>query len=154
MRVLEGGRFVIAPTPMDRIPLYARAGAVIPMWTEAPASTAGYRPDAIELHLFVPADDGRVHRSLLQEDDGLTYAAADGGRVRTAFVVGRDGDRVTLSAEVEGDGYPEFARGAFHLVVHGADPESVEVNGAVIGRRDGQFVIANSGQPFVAHLAC
>ncbi len=152
--VLEGGRFVIAATPMDRIPLYARGGAVIPMWTEAPASTAHYRPGAVELHLFVPADDGRVHRSLLQEDDGLTYAAADGGRVRTAFVVGRDGDAVTLSAEVEGDGYPEFARGAFHLVVHGADPESVEVDGAVIGRRDGQFVIANAGQPFTAHLVC
>ncbi len=32
------------------------------------------------------------------------------------------GDRVTLRAEVDGDGYPEFAREAFVLVVHGAAP--------------------------------
>ena len=46
------------PTPMDRIPLYARAGAVVPMWPEAPASTDGHHPDEIELHLFVPRTDG------------------------------------------------------------------------------------------------
>ena len=32
---------------------------------------------------------------------------------------------MTLRAEVEGDGYPEFAREAFHLVLHGAAPEAV-----------------------------
>ena len=43
---LDGGRsYVVAPTPMDRIPLYARGGAVIPMWPEAPPSTDGYHPD-------------------------------------------------------------------------------------------------------------
>ena len=119
--VADGGRFVIAATPMDRIPVYARAGAVIPMWPQAPASTADHRPGSVELHLFVPADGGRVHRSLLQEDDGLTYAAADGARVRTTFAVERQGERVSLSAEVDGDGFPEFARGSFHLVVHGAE---------------------------------
>ena len=43
---------------MDRIPLYARGGAVIPMWTDAPASTDGYHPRAVELHVFVPRTDG------------------------------------------------------------------------------------------------
>ncbi len=65
-----GPRFVIAATPMDRIPLYARAGAVIPMWPAAPAST-DERPDVIELHVF-GASDTETHVSFLQEDDGLT----------------------------------------------------------------------------------
>ena len=77
---LAGAAFVLTPTPMDRIPLYARGGAVIPMWPEAPPSTAGYHPTVIELHLFVPADD-ETHRSLLQEDDGLTFAALHGGAI-------------------------------------------------------------------------
>ena len=51
-----------SPTPMDRIPLFARGGAVIPMWPEAPASTAGYHPEVIELHLFVPDADGTYPR--------------------------------------------------------------------------------------------
>ena len=73
-----GPRFVIAETPMDRIPLYARAGAVIPMWPSAPAST-DERPDVIELHVF-DASDAETHVSFLQEDDGLTL---DGPARRT-----------------------------------------------------------------------
>ena len=55
---LEGSRCVVAPTPMDRIPLYARGGAVVPMWPTAPASTAGHHPQVVELHVFVPGSDG------------------------------------------------------------------------------------------------
>ena len=46
-----GRGYVIAPTPMDRIPVFARAGSVIPMWPEAPPSTDGYHPEVVELHL-------------------------------------------------------------------------------------------------------
>ena len=115
---LGGRRWHLVQTPMDRIPLYARGGAVVPMWAQAPASTDGHHPEAIELHLFVPGEDG-TFRSRLREDDGLTFA---GGHHSTAFEVTRAGDRLTVRAEVDGDGYPEFARQAFHLVVHGADP--------------------------------
>jgi alpha-glucosidase len=124
-----GGAYVLAPTPMDRIPLYARAGAVIPMWPDAPATTAGHHPEAIELHVFVPEADGE-HRSLLREDDGLTR---DGGHLTTTFKLARRGDRVTLRAEVEGDGYPEFRRTAFRLVVHGAEAGSREIANAGTG---------------------
>jgi alpha-glucosidase len=145
------GGWRLAPTPMDRIPLYARAGALVPMWPQAPASTAGHHPTAIELHLFVPDGDGTT-RSLLQEDDGLTFAALDGARYRTTFEVVREGARVTLRAEVDGDGYPEFARDAFHLVVHGADVETVTVDGAAVGARDRRFAIPNLGSGFTAQL--
>jgi alpha-glucosidase len=139
-----GARFLLTETPMEHIPIYARGGAVIPMWPEAPASTAGHHPSAIELHLFVPDSDGS-HRSLLQEDDGLTFAALHGARYRTTFDVTRDGDLVTLRAEVDGDGYPEFAREAFQLVIHGAAPENVRLNGTRVQRTDGYFRLPNSG---------
>ena len=108
---------------MERIPVYARGGAVIPMWPQAPPSTAGHHPDTIELHLFVPREDG-THTSLLQEDDGLT---TNGGHYRTTFEVTRKGDAVTLRAEVDGDGYPEFARESFRVIVHGADADDVDI---------------------------
>ncbi|MDA0182093.1 glycoside hydrolase family 31 protein [Solirubrobacter phytolaccae] len=104
---LEGGRWIVAATPMERIPLYARAGSVIPLWPEAPPSTAGYHPEELELRVF-PGDG----ESFLHEDDGLTF---DGGHLRTTFTLrGRE-----LSAEVTGDGYPEFARRRFVLVCEG-----------------------------------
>jgi alpha-glucosidase len=136
---------------MERIPIFARAGAVIPMWPEAPASTDGHHPAAIELHLFVPDADG-THRSFLQEDDGLTFAALEGARYRTTFEVTRRGGRVTLRADVEGDGYPEFAREELRLVVHGAAPAAVTVDGAEVVARDGRVAIANAGTAFAVEF--
>jgi alpha-glucosidase len=152
--VVAGGRYVLAATPMDRIPIYARGGAVIPMWPDAPASTAGHHPSTIELHLFVPLGDA-VHDSLLQEDDGLTRAALDGRRYRTAFRVTRRAGEVEVEATVDGDGYPEFVREAFQLVIHGATPRTVSVNADQIvsdhqGRR---AVIPNTGEPFTVKFA-
>lgn len=142
--VVEGPRFVVAPTPMDRIPLYARGGAVVPMWPEAPASTMGHAPRVVELHLFLPTTDG-TWTSLLQEDDGLTFAARDGARVRTTFTVTRTGGRVRLAAEVDGDGFPEFAREAYALVIHGAEVAGVRSGGATVAPTDGRFVLPNAG---------
>ena len=150
--VVDGGRVVQAAAPAERIPLFARGGAVVPMWPEAPASADGYQPEIIELHVFVPADDGAVHTCLLQEDDGRTYAAADGARVRTTFSLSRSGDRVTMTAQVEGEGYPAFRRRAFRVVVHGASPSALEVNGAVISARETGFIVANRGEGFTLHL--
>jgi alpha-glucosidase len=142
-----GGRFLLTHTPMDRIPIYGRGGAVIPMWPEAPASTAGYHPSTIELHLFVPEADG-THSSFLQEDDGLTFAALDGARYRTNFELTRTGEQVALRAEVDGAGYREFAREAFHLVIHGAEPDTVLLDGAQLPKTGGHFVLPNAGNGF------
>ncbi len=145
--LLRGKRFVVAKTPMDRIPVYARGGAVIPMWPEAPASTDGYHPTAIELHVFVPATDGR-YRSVLQEDDGLTFAAVDGGCYRTEFEVERSGGQVNMQASVSGHGYPEFAREHFHLVVHGSAPTTVRLDGNTQPAENGRFALPNRGTGF------
>ncbi len=147
--LVGGGRYVLVATPMDRIPLFARGGALVPMWPQAPPSTAGHKPAVVELHLFVPEADGE-HRSLLQEDDGVTLAARDGARVRTTFAVTRRADRLTLRAEVAGDGFPEHARRAFRLVVHGAAPPAIVVDGERVGAEDGRFVIPNDGTDFAA----
>jgi alpha-glucosidase len=138
-------------TPMDRIPIYARGGTVIPMWPDAPASTAGYHPDVIELHLFVPDADG-TYRSQLQEDDGLTFAALDGARYRTTFAVTRRGGRVAVRADVAGRGYPEFARTAFHLAVHGAAPATLRLDGQELTPSEGRFVLPNVGAGFAAEF--
>jgi len=144
---VSGGQFVLVPTPMDRIPLYARGGAVIPMWPEAPPST-DYHPTAVELHLFVPDGDG-VHRTFLQEDDGLTIAAQGGAMYRTTFELIRAGSSVTLRAEVSGRGFPEFARREFRLFVHGATPD-VTVDGQLMTATEDYVVIPNAGTGFTA----
>jgi alpha-glucosidase len=145
--VVEGGTFRVVPTPMQTIPIFARGGSVIPMWPEAPPSTAGYHPSAIELHLFVPTADG-THTSLIQEDDGLTFAALDGSCVRTILEVTRSGDRLTLRALVEGDGYAGFNRQELHFFVHGAEPDTVEVDGVRVPLAAGRLTLPNTGSAF------
>jgi alpha-glucosidase len=147
-----GNQFLLAPTPMDHIPVYARAGAVIPMWPDAPSSTDGYHPREIELHLFVPTADGR-HTSMLQEDDGLTFAAVDGACYRTTFEVQRADDQIEVRASVSGQGYPEFARERFALVLHGAEPATIRVAGVDVTGEAGRFVLPNSGTPFSLEFA-
>lgn len=135
---LDGGRWVPADAPLERLPLFARAGALIPMLPEAPASTAGLAPREIELHLFVPREDGEW-TTFLQEDDGETLAFAGGARVRTTLTVRRAGSRITVRGDVDGDGHAAFAREAFVLVPHGSDSAPVR--------------IVNSGEPFEVTLA-
>jgi alpha-glucosidase len=149
--LLPGRRYVLAATPVERIPIYARAGAVVPMWPHAPASTAGYHPSAIELHLFVPDAEG-TYLSFLQEDDGLTFAAMEGACYRTTFQVARASNHVTLRADVVGGGYPEFARNAFHLVVHGAHLDTVRVNESMVAISGDRFVVPNAGSGFTVEF--
>jgi alpha-glucosidase len=149
--LLAGSRFVIAATPMDRIPIYARAGAVIPMWPDAPPSTSGYFPEAIELHLFVARSDG-TRTGRLVEDDGLTFASREGGYLGTTFTVTRADSRVDVVVEVDGHGFAEFRREAFRLVVHGASPSVLRIGGGEVPLVEGAFTIPNRGTAFTAEF--
>jgi alpha-glucosidase len=147
----QGNGYLVVETPMDRIPIYARGGSVIPMWPEAPASTDGYFPRAIELHLFVPESDGSYDSSLA-EDDGLTYAAVAGARYRTTFRLSRTRSRLTLRAETDGAGFPGFARREFLLFLHGSEVESLSLDGERLSRTDDHFRLPNTGHGFVVEL--
>jgi alpha-glucosidase len=149
--LIGGKRFLTVTTTLDRIPIYARAGAVIPMWPEAPASTNDYHPAVVELHVFVPASDG-VYYSMLQEDDGLTFAVLRGARYRTTFTVERADAELTVKAATSGDGYPEFRRERFVLVLHGGAPDAGQLDAVMITGANGRFEIANRGTGFT--FAC
>nr|BFE70361.1 hypothetical protein GCM10020092_036620 [Actinoplanes digitatis] len=134
---------------MDRIPLYARGGAVIPMWPHAPEHADGYQPRGTELHVVVPTGDG-THLSLLVEDDGVTTAAEDGALRRTVFTLTRAGGTVTVAARTSGDGYPEFVREEFVLVIRGAHPREVRVDGADHPVTGARVRFGNTGGDFTA----
>jgi alpha-glucosidase len=121
------------------------------MWPQAPASTQDHHPETVELHLFVPAADGS-HESLLVEDDGLTFAAHEGACYRTVFTVTRAGHHLSLTAVVSGDGYPEHARTAFRLVVHGARPERVQHDGLEVAADGGSYLVPNAGSDCVVEI--
>ncbi len=111
------GQFIVADAPIDRIPLFVRAGAVIPMLEEAPLNTKDFAPKKMQFHVFVPQGDFELY-SLLREDDGITFEANEGKHLRTVFKVLRGNGKTVFSAEKSGDGFDGFAREEVELVWH------------------------------------
>jgi alpha-glucosidase len=142
-----GGQFITSAAPLDRIPIFARGGSVIPMYAAAPPSTMDHYPDVLELHVVVPEEDGEFE-SQLHEDDGITDAYTRGEFLRTAFSVSRRGNRIHVAAEVSGDGFPEFRRKRFDLVFRGARVRTIEVGGVDLPVRDGRAELPNRGESF------
>ncbi len=65
---MGGAKYIDAAAPLDRMPLYVRAGAIVPMGPEEQYS--GQKPaDPIELRVY-PGADGHF---TIYEDEGDTY---------------------------------------------------------------------------------
>lgn len=144
---VDGGQWVQAEAPLDRIPLYVRSGAVIPVWPTAPASVSEHRPETIELHVFVPGHDG-TWTSLLQEDDGVTLAEESGARLRTDLTLTRSGGLLTLTGDVRGDGFPGFRRSHLRAVLHGGEVAHATFDGSPMAVLDATVTLANKGSGF------
>lgn len=114
-------------TPLDSIPIFARAGAVIPLWNEAPACTQSYFPESLTLRVFAPQADG-THSSTLIEDDGISHATLNGKQLRTDFTLTRKGTALHLIGDSTGVGFPEHKRKRFQLeVIHASQTYRTEI---------------------------
>jgi len=66
---LNGGQSITAPASLETMPLYVRAGSIVPLGPDM--QYTGQRPeDPIELRIYTGADG----QFTLYEDDGLSYA--------------------------------------------------------------------------------
>jgi alpha-D-xyloside xylohydrolase len=72
-----GGQTIDAPAPYDSLPLYVRAGSILPLGPEL-QYTSEKPPDPITLMMYAGADG----QFALYEDDGTTYAYERGQAVR------------------------------------------------------------------------
>ncbi len=81
-RRLKGGQTVTRPTQLETIPLYARAGAIIPLGPDV--QYTGEKPwDDLEIRVY-PGADGRF---VLYEDEGDTYRYEQGACSEIEFTL-------------------------------------------------------------------
>jgi len=77
--VIDGSGFVKVEAPLERIPIFVRAGAVIPRYFHAPQHLKTPAPEEMELFIY----PGPSHKSLCIAENGfniqLDYAAAAEG---------------------------------------------------------------------------
>lgn len=109
----QGPKDVNAPAPLSRIPLYVRAGSIVPMGPEI--EYTGQKSDApIELRIYPGADADFT----LYEDDGLTYDY-EKGAYATIPLHWNDANR-TLTISARQGGFPNMvATRTFNVVVVG-----------------------------------
>ena len=95
----EGGRGISVAAPLDRLPLFVRGGAIVPMGPVVQHLT-GYRPDQLTLQVY----PGGHSTFSLYEDDGETNGYRRGGFATTRFACVRsDGEVVCRIDAAEGD---------------------------------------------------
>jgi alpha-D-xyloside xylohydrolase len=92
-----GGAEITAAAPLDRMPLFVRAGSIIP--TGPTIQHTGEKPDAPLTLLVYPGADGAFS---LYEDDGLTNAYAKGAYARVPITWDERKRVLTLGAREGG----------------------------------------------------
>ena len=125
-RTYVGKQWVEVPAPLARLPLFVRAGSLIPMGPDM-EHMAEKPLDAVEVHYYPGGEASFV----LYEDDGLTYSYEDGVYALTRMQVDEDG-RLVVEELYDAHGLASPSR-EFRLVTHapggaGGDEVSVTVD--------------------------
>ncbi len=137
----ENGKFVDAPAPLDRMPLYVRAGSIIPMGPEEEYSSQ--KPaDPIELRVYAGADGDFT----LYEDEGDTYNY-EKGKYATIPIQWNDSTHTLTIGKRKGSFSGMLENRTFHVVFvgqeHGGGVEAGAAPDKVV-RYSGKEVSASS----------
>jgi alpha-glucosidase len=142
--VQGGGKIEREAVPLDRLPVYVRAGSVIPL---GPAMQyTGQKPvDPLSVHVygFAPTDlagERRISAFSLYEDDGLSIAYRSGEFQRTDLRFNQTEEMVRFDVSPEsGDGaFQSVARRGYRLNFHGIEGavNQVRLDGHTIPEAD------------------
>jgi alpha-glucosidase len=78
---LKGGRYILANAPLDTLPIFLKAGAILPLWNDAPNTQARDRENlSLDLYPFVGKSVFNLY-----EDDGESYDFEKGKSARLNF---------------------------------------------------------------------
>ena len=93
-RVYEGGQTVTVPAPLSRIPVFVRAGSILPLSPDR--QYADEKTDEAEKLIVYPGGDGRF---AWYDDDGISYAYEHGEYQRIPMTWDDRERRLTLEAQ-------------------------------------------------------
>jgi alpha-glucosidase len=110
-KLYQGGTHILADAPLEKMPLYIRAGSIIPL---APVMQFVDQSPLTELRLKVWQGTGEW---AFYEDDGQSFAYREGASATTTYRVYPDGDRTVVEiAARQGEWQPHPRRVIVELV--------------------------------------
>ena len=125
---LQGNQRVDVEAPLERIPLFVRAGAVIPL-RQAVQYTAEAPVNPLTLMVF-PPDSGTTMSSPYYEDDGESFAYEGGAFFERSHRVRSEGSGEVLTiTKAEGSYVPPSRKVLVCFAGLSGKPRSVSVNG-------------------------
>jgi alpha-glucosidase len=87
---LEGGQYILADAPLERMPMFARSGAIIPL--QPPMQYIGERPiDPLTLRIYPGTAEWTLY-----EDDGCTFEYQQGAYCTTTYQVSLEGEQTLV----------------------------------------------------------
>jgi alpha-glucosidase len=129
-----GGATVTVEAPLDRLPLFVRAGAVVPTTDAADGSRRTDEPSrALRLYPAPPGIDGIPRISDWIEDDGVTERWKRGALARIRCTL--EGDDRALRLVIVRDGAYALPCDRVRIVLPHDETRDVSVDGASLGVR-------------------
>jgi alpha-glucosidase (family GH31 glycosyl hydrolase) len=101
--VLPGGQTISVQAPLDHLPLFVKAGTVLPHWPLTQHTNQTRLLQTIHFHLFSGAG-----QSILYEDDGQGLDYRQGFFKRTLFICRPAPDRIILTTRLHGEYPPPY----------------------------------------------
>ena len=104
----KGGQSVTVNTALESIPIFVRAGSIIPM-VDAVSSTDFYSSKNLYLKAYLPAGKGEM-QGKIYEDDGETYDSYQKGAYELITINGTKSEDGQLEFQLRksGDGHPQM----------------------------------------------
>ncbi|MBC8098040.1 MAG: DUF5110 domain-containing protein, partial [Armatimonadetes bacterium] len=140
----DGGQTVTLDAPLERNPLLARAGAIIPMGRAM--QHVGAQPDDLrELYLFPHIEHG-TGTFTLYEDDGTSLTYQRGAYTELALTLTSTPHRLDLTIDISG-AYPlPYRHVTLRLPAGEARPLHVTLNSLMVTgqAQDGALIVAVS----------
>jgi alpha-glucosidase len=131
-RLSSKEKFSLRPR-LDEMPLYVRAGAIVPM--QPLVQHTGEKPNGpLELRVYLPASTpGNDCRGTLYQDDGHTFAYQKGEILRISYSCQLSNGSVTVTSSTEKNAFEPWWKSA-EVTLYGAasTPKEVRIGNEII----------------------
>jgi alpha-glucosidase len=118
---VEGGQYIIKEAPIDLLPIYIKAGTILPK--DEVVEFVGQEEKPLHIHCYA-GNNGEYNLYL---DDGITFDYEKGVYSEIKFTMEDDGEKIVIKSKVDKD---EYSIPSLILHVHGVEGiSSVILNG-------------------------
>ena len=124
----RGGTEAKVSAPLDKLPLFVRAGSFLPLYLEPVQNVQDYDPQLLTVRYYPSAEETSF---TMFDDNRLSPTSLEDGAYQlTTFTGRKDGDYINISMETDGgsyEGMPEF-RMLTMQIVDVARPRSLQLS--------------------------